>query len=142
MAERSSGSSNNVVSLDSFSLADTLPIRRQPPKPPPFYFETQHPYLRREVDHQQQQQQQQPRRQGGPPPTKALVSIRAYEDMVRRSVEQEDEKKGTFDFQPSPGSVAAAAAAANKSVRFKFGEEGRLASQVCSIGHMADVFAA
>ncbi len=64
--------------MDSFSVADTLPVRKRPPKPPPFYF-----------DQQQQQQQEQQQQQGR---SKALVSIRAYEDMVRMRKRKAREK--------------------------------------------------
>ncbi len=67
--------------MDSFSVADTLPVRKRPPKPPPFYFDQQ--------QQQQQQQEQQQQQQGR---SKALVSIRAYEDMVRMRKRKAREK--------------------------------------------------
>ncbi len=69
--------------MDSFSVADTLPVRKRPPKPPPFYFDQQ----------QQQQRQQQEQEQQQQGRSKALVSIRAYEDMVRMRKRKAREKK-------------------------------------------------
>ena len=74
---------NNVASMDSFSVADTLPVRKRPPKPPPFYFDQQ----------QQQQRQQQEQEQQQQGRSKALVSIRAYEDMVRMRKRKARKKK-------------------------------------------------
>ncbi len=99
----SDNKNNNVASMDSFSVADTLPVRKMPPKPPPFYFDSD----KQQTEHQQDN-------------SKTLVSIRAYEERIK------------FDFQPTKqvNNESGTVNSNGKAVRFTFGEEGKLASQV------------